>query len=61
MNLIFLLSGSVGGSFVVVDVSIFVVYLVWGFFFVFWVFFWGWGGIVGLSDWFGGLFILVVF
>lgn len=30
--MIFLLSGSVGGSFVVVDVSIFVVYLVLGFF-----------------------------
>lgn len=53
INLIFLLSGSVGGSFVVVDVSIFL--------FVLCVFFLGWGGMVRVFDWFGGLFILVFF
>lgn len=51
INLIFLLSGSVGGSFVVVDVSIFVVYLVWGLFS--WCFLGGgeglWGFLIGLG------------
>lgn len=44
INLIFFLSGSVGGSFVVVDVSIFL--------FIFCVIFWGgeglWGFLIGL-------------
>lgn len=51
INLIFLLSGSVGGSFVVVDASIFLVC----FLFLCGIF---WGGRdCGVFDWFGGLLI----